>query len=477
MNIARSTIKIVGAKVISSIASFSAVIIFSRELGASPLGTFYPFLALLGILSIPADFGILSATEKRLSEGDDLGAYLSTGFLLKLPPLLLVSGMVLLASDFVNQYLGENLSTLLVVTLFVREYARLSIFILRGELRVGETAIIQVLKPLGWLFVGYIFFTKGYGVTGIVYGYLAGVLAMSLVGWWKVSIPFKRPTIDNVRSLVDYGRYSVISSVGGYFYSWMDVAILTLFVSLGIAGTRAQIGAYENAWRVSLVVMMISKALAMTLFPQISRWDAENATDRIESIIPTALLPSLLVVIPAFIGTLILSKDILRVLFKPEFTVAWLVLIILMGEKILQAVHVILGRCLQAINRPDLAAYATMAAVVVNLVLNIILIWYLGIVGAAVATTVSFAVNTLLHARFLSHHIDIDIPYREAVWSFVSSIIMGTVVYLVRLRMEINSVIELLAIVLVGIVVYSALIIMFSSIRIKLQSMARSVVS
>jgi O-antigen/teichoic acid export membrane protein len=110
-------------------------------------------------------------------------------------------------------------------------------------------------------------------------------------------------------------------------------------------------------------------------------------------------------------------------------------------------------------------------------VLNIILIWYLGIVGAAVATTVSFAVNTLLHARFLSHHIDIDIPYREAVWSFVSSIIMGIIVYLVRLRMEINSVIELLAIVLIGIVVYSALIIMFSSIRIKLQSMARSVVS
>lgn len=476
MDLIRSSVKIFLARFIGSVISFLAITIFSRELGASPLGTYYPFLALMGLLAIPSDFGIRSAVEKRLSEREEAGSYLGSAILLKIPPLIIVAIIISLAERPINQYLGSNLSHLLIVVLFVREAAQLSLFVLRGELRVGETAIVEMLRPLGWLGVGYAFYTQGYGVKGLIYGYLAGVTAMLIVGWWKVSTPVALPTIQQARSLLEYGRYSVISSIGTYFYSWMDVAMLTLFVTLGIASTRSEIGAYENAWRLSLFIIIFSQAISTVIFPQISRWDAEEAIDRIEATIPKALFPALLIVVPAFIGTVVLAKAILRLLFGPEFVVAWLVLIILVGEKIIQAIHVILGRCLQAVDRPDLAAYATIVAVFINLVLNIILIWHFGIVGAALATTISFAANTYLHAYYLRRFIDIRFPTHVAAWSVGAAAVMGISVFWLKSQIAMDSMIDLVLIILFGVIVYVPLALAYTPIRVEVRKLSSSVV-
>lgn len=465
MTLAKPTLKILGARTFSSFIGFLAVIVFSRELGASPLGTYYPFLALLGILAIPADFGISSAVEKRISEGTDAREYLGTAMVLKIPPLILISLLIVLANRYIVQYLGADLTLALIATLFARQAANLSLSVLRGELRVGETAIIEILRPLGWLVVGYILYLDGYGVHSLVYGYFFGSVLMLVAGWWKVSTPVGYPTLEHARSLFDYGRFSVVSAVGGYFYSWMDVAMLSMFAAAGLAVTRGGIGAYENAWRLSLVVLLVSQSLATVLFPQVSQWNAEGAINRIESVIPTAILPALLFVIPAFVGTAILARSLLEILFGPEFTVAWLALIILSGEKILQAIHVVLGRSLQAIDRPDLAAYATVMSSLVNLVLNIIFIWKLGIVGAAIATTASFAVNTALHARYLNQFLNIEFPVWEGVWSIIASLVMGVCVYAAQSTIEINTIIELGGIIGLGALVYATIALVYRPIR------------
>lgn len=473
MSLAKPTLKILSARIFSSILSFLAVVIFSRGLGASPLGTYYPFLALLGILMIPADFGISSATEKRISEGTDASEYLGTAIVLKIPPLLLTSLLILIADRYVVQYLGADLTLVLIATLFTRQAANLSLAVLRGELHVGKTAVIEVLRPLGWLIAGYTLYLEGYGVHSLIYGYLIGSVLMLIAGWWKVSTSISYPTLEHARSLIDYGRFSVISAVGGYFYSWMDVAMLSMFVAAGGPVTRGEIGAYENAWRLSLVVMMLSQSLATALFPQVSQWSAEGAIDQIESIIPTAILPALLFVIPAFVGTAVLARDILRILFGPEFIVAWIVLIILSGEKILQAIHVVLGRSLQAIDQPDLAAYATVVSVLVNLVLNVVLIWTFGIVGAAIATTTSFIVNTILHARYLNQFLNIEFPVQEAAWSIVASLVMGVCIHAVHSVIEINTIIELGGIISLGALIYSAVALVYGSIRKTVQRLLR----
>jgi len=477
MNLIKSSVKIFASRIIKSVFGFLAVIVFSRELGASPLGTYYPFLALLGIVAIPVDFGINSAATKRISENNDKGEYLSAAIALKLPLLAVGTVAIFLLRKYIIQFLGADLATLLVLTLIANEGAKLSIAVLHGELRVGETAVIEIFKPLSWLVVGYLFYLRGHGVHSLVYGYLFGTLLMIIFGWWKVSIPLARPKLSHFRSLIDYGRFSVISSVGGFFYSWMDVGVLTLFVVLGSSVTRADIGAYENAWRLALIVMLLSKAISMTLFPQMSRWDSEDSIGKIQNAIPTAVLPALLIVIPAFAGTLVLSKDLLRVLFGPDFTVAWLALIVLTGGRIVSSVHIIFSSALNAIDRPDLAAYAAICASVLNLGLNVILIWQFGLVGAAIATMGSFAVNTALHTYFLNKFIQIDLPLREAAWSILASAVMALCLFGIRSQIEINTIFGLLSIVSIGVIIYTAVAVVYTPIRTTIQRTMKPLLS
>lgn len=89
-----------GARICKSVASFSAVVIFSRELGASPLGVYYPFIAVLGVLGIPANFGLSNATQKRISEGEDSGSYLGSSIALRVPLIAVVAASIVVFEGY-----------------------------------------------------------------------------------------------------------------------------------------------------------------------------------------------------------------------------------------------------------------------------------------------------------------------------------------------------------------------------------------
>lgn len=469
MNIGRSSLKIFLANTLGAGANFLGVIIFSRELGASLLGTFFLFEAILGMVAIPANFGLRNAVEKRISEGTQQGAFLTAALLTKLIPITIISAGIILFQGSINNYFGAELAQWLIIVLLVREYAQLSLFVLRGELRVGETAILKLTKQIGWLIGGLLLIRLGYGVESLVYSLLVGYGLVLTWGWYRVSINIQSPTFEHIRSLFDYSRYSVISSIGGYFYNWMDVALIGFFL------TQEHVGAYEISWRITMLLMLFSGALSTTIFPQVSRWDAEEAKERIENLIPVALLYSLLLVIPAFFGTIVLAEDILSLVFKVELNLAWLALIILMGEKILQSIHVVLGRSLQAINRPKLAAYATVVSLIINFILNILLIIKFGIIGAAIATTISFAANTFLHAIYINKFIKVRVSIRKLAWIILSSLGMSVSLIIVTVAHPTKRLIDLLGLISVGIIIYLVFILLFRPLRDDLRQAAKAI--
>jgi len=473
MDFTRSSLKLFASNVGRTTIRFLGIAVFARALGASEMGMFFLFQALLGMIAIPADFGFRGAIEKRISEGREQSTYLTSALAVKLVPMALVVGLILLFQDAINGYIGAEFAVFLAVAIVIQDVSRLSTIVLRGELRVGETAILRVTRWVVWFAVSGLLVSQGMGVEALIYGLLAGLSVMLIWGWYRVSIPLGTVSLDHARSLFEYGRWGVISRVGWYFYSWMDVAII------GLLMTQADVGAYEIAWRVTLVVMLLSRSIATTLFPQASRWDAEEAYERIEDMIRKTITPSMALVIPSFFITLVYAKEILGLVFGPEYTVAWVVLIILMGEKLLQSVHTILGRSLQALDRPDLAAYATVGSITVNLVLNVVLILEFGIAGAAVATASSFVLNTVLHAYFLSRFVTIEFPWVEIGWLTGAAAVMAGAIHAIGVVVPIDTLPRLLGILVVGIVVYGLLTLANPSVRRKfvgeMQSLARGV--
>lgn len=469
MNLARSSLKLFTARTASSVVQFAGLAYFARVLGASPMGVFFLFQALLGMLAIPADFGLRSAVEKRISEGEAPGRYLSSAVLLKFAPTAVIVAGVLLSRPLVNDYLGAELATLLAVAIVIQDAAKFAIVVLKGELRVGETAVLQVARQATWVTVSVVLVTLGFGPASLVYGLLAGFGVVLVWGWYKVSLVPSRPSLRHARSLFDYGKHNVVSSVGGYFYNWMDVALIGLFL------TQSHVGAYEMAWRVTSVVLLLSRSIASSIFPQVSQWSAEDAREQIEALLPEALTPSLILVIPAFFGTVLLSKEILGLVFGPEYTIATLALVVLMFDQVVEGGQVIFGRSLQAVNRPDLAARATVVGVVLNLVLNLVLIDQFGITGAAVATMVASLVSgLLLHTFYLSRLVSIRVPYRELGGCVLAAVGMTLLLYVITSKVAVDSVLTLVLVIAGGAVSYGAFLFVFPAIRRKVLSASRA---
>lgn len=464
MDIARSSVKLFVSKTASSILGFVGIAYFSREVGAATMGVFFLFQALLRMLAIPSDFGLRGAAQKRISEGNDPGKYLTSTLILKLVPITTIIILIITFKPYINRYLGANLALLLVIALVIQELARLSLFVLRGELRVGQTAILQLIKRATWVGVSAVFLSFGYGAVGLVYGLITGSVLMLAIGWYRTSTSLARPTKTHMSSLFEYSKYNVVTSIGGYFYSWIDIAIIGLFL------TQAHVGAYEIAWRVTAVTMLLGKSIATTLLPQVSQWSVDGDNSNIESAIYNAITPSMLFVIPSFFGVLVFSKEILGVVFGAEFTIAWFALIILMAEKILQSIHVVLSRVIMGMDRPKMAAKATVVSIFVNLCLNFAFVPIFGLVGAALATGISFALNTILHGYYLSTLISIKIPYIEIGWCTIAAIGMAFTLLWLKTIISISGLIQLFGVIIFGATVYFILVLSSSTLRTKLRT-------
>lgn len=448
MDIGLSTFKMFLSKTGRALLMFGGIIFFSRNLGQTQLGIFFLFFALQGLLSIPADFGLRTALEKRLSEGEAPVEILSSALVLKLVLLTAVSLVVLSFRSQVNGYLGADLAVLLVVAVFLREFSLLYIHAVRGRLQVGRTASIEFARRLTWVLLGAYFIDRGYGPEGIVYGLLAGSAVALVWAFLACDVPIGKPSVARMRSLFDFSKYDAINSVGGSVYQWMDSALIGFFL------VQSFVSAYEVAWQVTLLVLMFSTSISLTLFPQVSQWNADSSTKQIESTVSTAIGFAVFFSIPAVVGAIIYGSKVLTFLFGPEYAVASLVLIVLMVEKVFQSFNDIIGTSVRAIDKPNLAARATLAAVGVNLMLSPVLIVTVGFVGAAIATTISWMINTTLHTRYLARYVEFSIPYRLIGWFTLSAAVMGVVVFAVKMYFPVDSVYILILQVLLGGLLY-----------------------
>lgn len=459
MNVSRSATKLFLSNVGTAILLFGGTAYFARVLGGEQFAPFILFQGLLGLLSIPADLGVRGGAEKRISEGRDAPEILGTAVILKLVLVIFIGVIVFLFRLPINKYIGADISIILVLTLIVREFGLLNIAVIRGELQVGRTATVSFIRYAGWVLFGVILVRAGYGVQGPVYGLFAGNVIMLIWSVYRKKTNLGYPSVGGVVSLLSYARYNVISQIGGYTYNWIDVVILGLFVPSN------HVTAYEVAWRVSMLIMTFTAAIADTIFPQVSAWDAQDVQREIKQLIPHMVATTTFVSIPATFGVVLYAEAVLKFVFAPEFTIASLVLIILMMEKILQSIHIVVGKALQAIGGVASAAVATIISLVVNIVLNLVLIPQFGLNGAGIATTISFGLNALLHVYYFNQFVTLHLPWRRLSLSVIASIIMTGCLLIINQFMVVNNLVTLVGSIVIGILVYTMIMMCSESVR------------
>lgn len=468
MNLTKSSTKLFASRIGGSLITFLGVVLFARELGAAKLGSYFLFQTLLVAVAVLTDFGVKNAMIKRMSEGEDPSEFLGGTVLLKTPLILIATVGLMSFADSIHSYVGFDATSYLIIGVALRETAFVGTKALEGELRVSEATAIEFIGKVVWVGVGVVLLWEGFGVFGLVYALFARFALMIIFSFIQLSTRPMLPRLKYIHSLIHYAKFNMVTYISGYFYNWTDTFIIGLFLG------SASVGAYEVAWRVSRMFMMLGSAIATALFPQISQWHSNQNTDRISQAVSQSIVPTVFFIIPGLIGAIIVGPSLLKLVYGPEYVIASLALVILVGDANTNAVHSVLKHSLNAIDRPDLSAQSALVAMGINIVLNVVLVWQIGLIGAAIATLSASLINMVLHYRYFSRYFDLQIAYTDIGWCVVSAAMMGFLLIVTPLGSGINSTGELLFSIAVSAIVYLAFTLASNSLRDQAYSLARS---
>jgi len=155
-----------------------------------------------------------------------------------------------------------------------------------------------------------------------------------------------------------------------------------------------EVGLYAAAVKLSEAWYFIPVALTNSLFPAIvnaKKVSEEFYNNRMQKLYDILAWMAIAIALPVSI----FSSDIIKIIFGNEFSSAAPVLAIYVWAGVAVFLSVVSGQYLVNENYTKVAFFRTFIGMIFNVILNIILIPKYGIVGAAVATLISYSVVLL----------------------------------------------------------------------------------
>jgi len=448
MRIGQTSVVVFGSKFVGSALGFVATIYFARELGAEVLGYYALVIALVAWLKLGGHLGISSAMTKRMSEGEDSAAFASASVVLVAILGLFLSVLVLVFRPYINDYVGASVANLVAVLLLVGLFQALTNAALQGEHKVH---IAGLLTPLGIgarSVIQIALVSIGLGLVGMLVGAAVGSVIVGSIGLLILSTRLTRPRKSHFDELIDYAKFSWLGGLKNRSFNDVDILLLGIFVQSSF------IGVYSAAWSISKFLTLFDSAISSTLFPELSRANAEDSEETVSTLIEDSLTYGGLLLIPGLFGGWLLADRLLKI-YGPEFVQGTTVLWVLILATLVYAYQKQLMNAMNGIDRPDAAFRINLVFIASNVVLNLVLISTLGFVGAAIATAISAAIGLGLSMYVLRSMVSFAIPIGELTRQISAAVIMAGSVWMLEGLIEMIGVTHNFAI-LVSLVIIGA---------------------
>lgn len=437
--------------------------VVTRVLGSSGYGDYAVVLSVLGVTMIFVNAGLFDGIRKYIAEDRDLPDWKASVFVfyLRVATVVVATATVLLlaasytgvaAAAFGPEY-GTYLR-ILVAIVVVEQLWKVTRGTLMGLGYERYTETTRVVNELLVLVVGVPLAYVGFGVTGMLVGqFVGGLVATGAL----VAVIYRVVDPDSLtRTLPDeFPRRELLS------FNGQSVLVLALLTSLYHAdllllgtfagGTVA--GYYKAALVVAEFTWFVPSALQMVLLHSTSELWSDERDEYVSELASRITRYTLLFTLLLATGLAALAETFVPVYFGDEFRPAVTPLLVLLPGTVGFAVSRPILAITQGKGELRVLVYATGAASVVNLALNLALIPRYGIAGAAAATSVGYGSMFLLlvvTARHVGFY-----PLRDARWSRVVTTAVASGAVIVALAAVIDSaVLSLTVVPPVGFAVY-----------------------
>jgi O-antigen/teichoic acid export membrane protein len=432
------------------LVAFVAQVIAARYLSVSDFGGITTGTALLDVGAIVGGLGLAAGLTRYLPRvGDDEKRALTmTAVAVTAVTSFAIGLAISLNASFVAREVFGDASVTTSIRIFgaaIPFAALLNVAVggIRGQKQALHRVIVKnLLHPIARIVLVVGVVTYGLGQTGMASAYaipyvVSAALALVLLHRSLPRSPVSFDT-DLTAEVASYSLPFTITRVAGFVYRSLDI-----FLILHFMGSFA-VGVYGVAYAATSFMGMLSTAFNFLGTPVASELehggDVEEVMAVFRSVARWLVVGSVCVFIP--IG--IFSTEFITVIYSERYASGGLALTILAAGFAVKNVLMIHGPILEALGRSRILSLNSVAAAVANLVVNVLLIPRYGIVGAAVATVLSFLLRDGLATLQVRQSLGatsiswpaigpsaVAVPFVGGIAVFIAPSIPGTFLWLV----------------------------------------------
>lgn len=448
--------------------SFIGLVVFANVLGADGFGEFYVLLAIVKVCLFPIA-GIGQSIMKRGSErGLDPAVFLGGGLTYG-GTYAVIAGALTLTVYFIDPTLLQY-SPELVAGAFAVFVSRLVYMLLLDAYRShGKTGFATLTDNAhGIIETGaqISFILAGFGVTGLLAGTALTTFAVSAVLLVFSKIKIAKPSLETLRSIKGFARWSVLTSGLGTVYDRLPVLVLGMVLGNAVAGY------YTSAMRLLMLGSYVGGAIAPALMVRTSASDSGGSGDPDLSDLRISIQYVGVLAIPMMFGSLAIPNALMVTIFGPTFAGTGAVLIGLGFYHIFNTYDTVISSFIDGIDRPDYTTKATTLALIVRIGLIIASISQFGIIGVVTSVVISHAVHLGVVQYFLLSHFGQTVFPIGIITQVISGAVMWIVVANLPTFMEITNWFRLVVIVSIGAICYT---VMFTMIDTQFREILQSI--
>jgi O-antigen/teichoic acid export membrane protein len=257
----------------------------------------------------------------------------------------------------------------------------------RGVQQIKKYSIFNFSKVLFGLILAIHFVLSGNGIIGALTALLLSdaliLLAMCGMVIMDIGLPF--PTLNNIREYLAFG----MPTIPGNLSSWI-VNSSNRYV-VGILMGTTFVGYFSPGYTLGNMINLFIVPLSFILPAALSKHYDEHEVDEVKVILEFSLKYFLALAIPAAFGLSLLSRPILSILSTQEIAShGYLITPLMALGALLLGAYAIVAQILVLEKNTVLTGKIWIMAAILNLASSVLLVSWIGIIGGAVATLISF---------------------------------------------------------------------------------------
>ncbi|GLI11362.1 teichoic acid transporter [Methanobrevibacter arboriphilus] len=383
------------SQIITSIFGFVWIVLLARYLGVSDFGIMNFAISFTSIMSIFIDLGINTYITRDLSRSPELSQkYIGNAIPLK----IFLSILSFIATLVILLIMDYNLLSIQVVLLFAIQ----TIFLSMGWLFNG---VFQAFSKMKYQAIGIIINSSlilsgtllltyfNLGLIAVALSYMVGSI-ITLIYLYnniknKIVIPKIQIDLDfwkkSIKQAIPFGITGIFTTI----YFMIDTVMISFMVG------NTAVGIYSSAYKIITVFTTIYTVYTYVVFPLMSKL-YKDSEDLLKISYEKSIKYLIMIMLPFAIGITIYSQDIITLIYGKSYIFAGDVLKILIWNVLFIMINGASTSLLNSSNSEVAVTKINGLACLVNVVLNLFLIYYLSYIGASIATIITGVIIFIL---------------------------------------------------------------------------------